>query len=25
MVVIAIPFFILGLIWRRWRRKRKAA
>lgn len=25
LVVIAIPFFILGLIWRRWRRKRKAA
>ena len=25
LVVIAIPFFVLGMIWRRWRRKRKAA
>lgn len=25
LVVIAIPFFILALIWRRWRRSRKAA
>jgi len=25
LVVIAIPFFILGLIWRGWRRRRKAA
>jgi hypothetical protein len=25
LIVIAIPFFILGLIWRRWRRRKKAA